>query len=306
MTNTPIIGGDEVYAFILVQNPWGISSFTNPTVYYAPIPYFIEGKYDDYGGMNNCKSPTLDLILSFIKDRLDYDDGSKMDTENFFRMVHEDRLYLKNPHYNYSKTETFKDRDIPSRLHVKHIMVRKDVFQKFLSDFKMSWTDWSQEKPRSKVVSYRDMQKHTSEYVKQLYNDSLEIIECKKQIDNAVDLPTNEMMLLQLKLARLQMANMRREMKQMRMFDNHQQFTPLIHPRRNLDATIIDDNELLLNALVEQCTQTFMLCSYMDLGRMMWIPQSGEGGQDCETDAQELRGKLTQFAAKQIKKRWEE
>lgn len=70
LSNLPIRHGEEIAALLLVENKPGWSSL-HSTRFYWPAPAMFYGKYDDYGGVEDCHGSQID----FLQDELRLNSG---------------------------------------------------------------------------------------------------------------------------------------------------------------------------------------------------------------------------------------
>lgn len=122
LTGLPILHGDEVYVFPLVDNIGDSPCYT--TSHYKPISLPFEGVYDDYGGAEKCHGPFLDKTIEDLRNILvEQEQGEnefhdievkrdQFDINYFFHATHKRRLFVKT--YDGEKS-------------VHHALVRKDA-----------------------------------------------------------------------------------------------------------------------------------------------------------------------------------
>lgn len=138
LTNLPIMHGDEMYVFPIVDSYR--DSFCYSTALYRPSVLPFRAAYNDYGGGEDCGGVGLDILMEGIKEKLvelevgenQYHDiavkreGFNVDT--FFDACHKKRLQFQNPLRGY--------KDQPQTKDVFFTMIRKDVADRL-------WTDWT-------------------------------------------------------------------------------------------------------------------------------------------------------------------
>lgn len=146
LSNLPILYGEEVYILFLVQDDLDpfVSDHCYSTTYYSPLPFFIEGKYNDYGAAEECHGDLFDEVIDFFKRNIiEFDLGENeyhdipVKKENFdikmlFDADHEGRLFIH------------KKRILPqckSKLRVEHIQIKKSVLDKLLAGLEIDKND---------------------------------------------------------------------------------------------------------------------------------------------------------------------
>jgi hypothetical protein len=128
VSNLHITAGQEVFVFLLLKNHnTGDGSFCYGNALYDVVPLPFYGKYDDYGGVEECHGFGLPIILEGLKARLykfgqghnEYHDcevtPENLTIEKLFEADHENRLGIQDPsRYNsddYDIRELEKLRD---------------------------------------------------------------------------------------------------------------------------------------------------------------------------------------------------
>lgn len=128
VSNLHITAGKDVVVFLLLKNHTE-NSFCYGNALYSVIPLPFYGKYDDYGGVEDCNGFGLPIILNAIKERL-YKFGQgpnechdcEVNKENFtieklFEADHEDRLGIEDP-YRYDN-DLYSKRELEKKLEEK-------------------------------------------------------------------------------------------------------------------------------------------------------------------------------------------
>lgn len=128
VSNLHIRAGKEVAVFLLVKNYHDSGeSFCYGNALYDVVPLPFYGKYNDYGGVEDCHGAGLPYILEALKSRLykfgqgpnQYHDcevtPDNLDIEKLFEADHENRLGIHDPkHYDrndYDRRELEKIRE---------------------------------------------------------------------------------------------------------------------------------------------------------------------------------------------------
>jgi hypothetical protein len=138
LSGLPILQGTEIYVFPIVEAYR--DSFCYSTALYRPSVLPFRAEYNDYGAGENCKGVGLDLLMEGIRNRLiEMDVGENehhdiavkrdgFDVEQFFEACHEKRLQFKNPLAHYPGEKPAKD--------VFFTMIRRDIADRL-------WNEWS-------------------------------------------------------------------------------------------------------------------------------------------------------------------
>lgn len=128
VSNLHVKSGTEVFVFLLLKNKKvDGSSFCYGNALYDVVPLPFYGKYDDYGGVEECHGFGLPIILDHLKQRLykfgqgpnQYHDcevtPENLTIEKLFEADHEGRLGIQDhTHYDsddYDRSELEKIRD---------------------------------------------------------------------------------------------------------------------------------------------------------------------------------------------------
>lgn len=110
VSNLHVMAGQDVMVFLLLKNHSADdSSFCYGNALYDVVPLPFYGKYDDYGGVEDCHGFGLPIILEHLKQRL-YKFGQgpnschdcevtpeNFDVEKLFEADHEGRLGIQDP-----------------------------------------------------------------------------------------------------------------------------------------------------------------------------------------------------------------
>lgn len=132
LSNLHITHGTPVYVFVLEQDRDSSNCYS--TSLFSPLLLPFESEYNDYGGGENSKGITFDLVMNGIKKQLvemeigenKYHDiavnREGFGEEMFFEAVHENRLFIEN---RYS---------LDSNTPVTFTMIRKDIVYNILEN----------------------------------------------------------------------------------------------------------------------------------------------------------------------------
>jgi len=277
----PIMGGEEVYVFLLLESPpfeKYVGSHCYPSTYYNCLPFFFEGKYNDYGAVENCHGELLNsIILPAIKSRLhemelgenqchDIEVKKKDFTiEKLFEADHEDRLFLNAwDHFGGKRTIT------PARL--THIVFKKQVLDKLLDTYTFqSYSEIVPGKNYNSEYSVKDLIKCGEDYIK--------TFKTKSRIES--EFSYFRMIILGHQESRWQ---------------NIFQLTGISY---DSDNPLLP--EIIRQLAIYQTLENFMLDS-----RRVWIRPSGVGSQELSTTALEIMAEIVLDEAKALKRKIEE
>ena len=139
LTNLPIIHGDEMYVFPIVESYR--DSFCYSTALYKSSALPFRAEYNDYGDGEKCGGVGLEILMEGIKTNLvemgvgenKYHDiavkREGFDVDTFFNACHKKRLRFLNPMRGYENEPRTKD--------VFFTMIRKDVADRLWSEWKI-------------------------------------------------------------------------------------------------------------------------------------------------------------------------
>jgi hypothetical protein len=181
LTNLPIQAYDEIYVFPIVEQYKG-NSFCYTHALYRPCIVPFRAVYNDYGGGEQCHGVALDFIINGLKSQLiEMEQGEnpyhdvkvsrdKFDANSFFDIVHEGRLFIKNPMRGYE--------DQPETLNVYFTMVRKDVVDEIRKSYTFDLWNNSKSVPSEfktnryyiKNVTYEKLEAYIPEYLEHTIN----------------------------------------------------------------------------------------------------------------------------------------
>lgn len=144
ITDLPIRSGEEVAVFFLLNNRFNErANHCYWNTYYNLLPFHFYGKYDDYGGVQNCHGDFKDYLIDSIRDKLvemplgpnKYHDveisREKLNDTTIFEYDHEHRLNVYGDCFELEKDPN------ASRL-LTHIQIKKSVLDQMLKTFRVS------------------------------------------------------------------------------------------------------------------------------------------------------------------------
>jgi len=138
LSGLPIMHGDKMYVFPIVEGYR--DSFCYSTALYRPTPLGFTAEYNDYGAGEECGGVGRDVLMAWIAESLvemevgenQYHDiavkREGFDTDTFFEACHEKRLKFNNPMKGYEPDKPYNN--------VFFTMVRQDVIDDL-------WKNWS-------------------------------------------------------------------------------------------------------------------------------------------------------------------
>ncbi len=106
LSNLSISAGEEMALMTLIQTRPGMGS-CRPTEHYYAAPVMIYGKYDDYGGMENCHGTEIEYLMQEFIDSHTLEEG--MSVEDFTREGDAGGLYFADVNTFHQKLKTGKN-----------------------------------------------------------------------------------------------------------------------------------------------------------------------------------------------------
>lgn len=270
------MAGEEVVVYPLIEQQANHSKCYH-TTYFKPIVWSFTGKYDEYGGVEKCKGPFRDQSMDFIRNIMvelpvgenkSHDVAtvkSKLTTKTFFEYTHEGRLYQKNIYQNIGNIGNKSDL---SEIH--RVLIRKNVVSAMKEKFTVD--SWDRATQKRLKLGYAEYFSAGMEWLKLVTgpgpsetDDPVAYIRWK-YADDFAEIGT---------------------------------FWPVMHilkyqyvaeyAKTNLIGASAKDQEEFVDLLVTY----FIIDHFMQSGRRMWIPPSGAGSQDQETDVQCTLAQIT-------------
>lgn len=173
VSNLHVTAGQEVTVFLLLKkHDTNVESFCYGNALYDVVPLPFYGKYDDYGGVEDCHGFALPIILEELKARLykfgqgpnEYHDcevtKDNLTVEKLFEADHEGRLGIEDRfHYSqdeYDRRELEKKREengltdsqqfelnrlmakiksVDTFRQVTHVVIHGDIFKAIMEDW---------------------------------------------------------------------------------------------------------------------------------------------------------------------------
>lgn len=285
ITKLPIFRGDPVVVILLVKQTEEFRIHrTHPTAYWAPIPYYFEGEYDDYGGVENCHGPLLPTIISqFKKVLFEYKLGDNpyhdipVNREDFnvdllFKADHENRLSVKCRF------------DTTNPVPVKHVVIKKSVFDYIIQNY-----TYSQYRRCDNEKGY--------EYVDIGFNNiHQEGIEWFNNLKNRKDKDEERLFMYH---------NIDRNFIG-KVMDSCKYSTKLSYPDLFMFDCFRNKEFELIEQIVAQLSSLYWITNFLDSIRTHWYPCIGLGSQEGEVEQYQLFAKLINEECQNINNKWDE
>lgn len=283
ITKLPIFHTDPVYVFLLVkQEPNNYR--THPTSFWAPIPYYFEGEYNDYGGVENCHGPLLPTVLEQVKTVLvEMDEGDnpyhdieirkdKFNIESLFEADHTHRLFLHS-------------RTCKKPVEMTHVVIKKSVVDFILQNYKF---EQFVRCDNTYGYEYRDV----------TFNTILQ--QSDKWYDHFISLPDDQQ----------ERSLFMYHGGDDRLFDRIKSVTKYSSILTFPDLFIFDcyrRNHLeLIKPILYQQSVLYWITSFMDSIRHPWAPCIGLGSQESDIKPYQLLTTIIATECDNIKARFEE
>lgn len=284
ITNLPIYAGEKVEVILLKnRGEYDGSSFCHPDAYHLPIPLTFSGIYDDYGAVEDCEGVALELIVESLRKHLVemevgenkyHDIPAKKDEFNIdklFELDHEGRLFIINQKMMH---------DMRDGIRVKHIVVRKEVYDGIISG--MTFERWDREKSETYYTGYDDLVKEYEQFTKDIDDiRALDPDDFKRRYWR-MDGKIGETFIGGLIAYRGQ--------------GTYGMDYPL-HVVETLFDMRDNGNEDFA-AMLDNAVRLSMLSCFIEGARKSWVVPSGAGSQDGNTNYQTLCANLTLTSAK--------
>jgi hypothetical protein len=291
LTHLPISVDEEVYVLLLMEGKSydkyrGNHCYSN--TYYQPLPLYFEGKYNDYGAVEDCHGDFLEDIIECVRENLvemELDDNKyhdipvkkdKFDIDVLFEADHEARLYVTPNEYDRGRGVE-KNR-------LTHITIRKGVLDKLLEEYVVEYSS-----PKHYMDSTMTFKTGVEKFypkfrdeVKKYAPDGEGIIVDGKSISNLY-------------------------MRSHRFYHNVP--VSMVFDAHGIKQNVIDPYKLVskyytgakFKSLYRNLATIGFLEIFMSRGRNQWIKPSGSGSQDDHVEAQLLLGKLIASGVEDIK-----
>lgn len=128
LSNLSIGHGTDMALMTLIETAPDMG-VCRPTEHFYPAPVMIYGKYDDYGGMENCYGSEIDYLLKEFVDNHTLEDT--VDIDEFTRIGDSGGLYFSDINLFHQKLKGEK----PPGIRVRHVVIMLSVLKDFLDQY---------------------------------------------------------------------------------------------------------------------------------------------------------------------------
>lgn len=296
LTNIPVSAGEDVYVIVLHQH-FGGGDHCYPTEYWQPIHLMFEGKYDDYGAVEDCTGAMLPYLVELIKLNLfemelgenQYHDiavkRDEFDIVKLFEADHESRLYVQPSGWDLRKGRT--------QVRLKHVVIRKSVLNRILQQY----TNETMVTCETEQYGYKTVQLTFDQYV-----EAGKVFYAKQREEmDAAETPEDRMMLRFSQYAGYDRDDLWSQVR------HHIMHLPVLGGVDKLAFELLETQATdALEELIRQMATFFWLDNFMSDSRKMWCPPSGCGSQNDRTVAQRLLAEITISESDAYGQRWDE
>jgi len=280
LSNLPVKYGEEIATIILTQTREGYANCDSRRDW-CPAPVMYYGKYDDYGGSENCHGAAIPYILNeFLRNQPTVEEGKEQafdDIEKFSRMGDAGELVLCGNNNGNVKQ--------PVRLAV----IKQSVLDRLLERYYFTSYHLTTSTGEEVKITYKYLCGTIPLYVAKLKEHMADAELRSWNLLPDVDWDDTDILGSWL--------------------GHHErdvvvQFFRLsfIHRLRTLVAPGNDEE---LTAMLEEFCKYMIILSFMTTARRTYTHATG-GSQDMGTDAQETIAQITLEAAEQQRREWEE
>ena len=311
LSGLPIIHGNEMYVFPIMESYR--DSFCYSTALYRPSVMPFRAEYNDYGAGENCGGVGLEILMEGIRSKLvemevgenQYHDiavkREGFDVDVFFEACHEKRLRFVNPMRGYDGEAQTKD--------VFFTMVRKDVVDRL-------WNEWSFDKWKGsngsvpdgfesdqyyiKNVTYAKMADFIPEYMEKQFDALQEKIKPYKMTgDEKKDALSKAMISTEIRCFFKTPYDERGNILS-GLFDHMfgegyagGGFSSIGDVNVSIISEYMKGNKETAYALMRECLVGYMVNSFMESTRKVWLPPMHQGSQSEEYKEYRLMNVIT-------------
>ena len=311
LSGLPIIHGTEIYVFPIIESYR--DSFCYATALYRPSVVPFRAEYNDYGAGEKCSGPALELLIDGIRENLvemevgenQYHDiavkREGFDVDMFFEACHKKRLRFANPMRGYEGEAQTKD--------VFFTMVRKDVVDRL-------WNEWSFDKWKGsngsvpdgfesdqyyiKNVTYGKMADFIPEYMEKQFDALQEKIKPYNMTGDKKEDALSKTMIRTAIRWFFKTPYDERENMLSGMFDHMfgegyagGGFSGIGDVDTSITSEYIKGNKETAYALMRECLVGYMVNSFMESTRKVWLPPMHQGSQSECHDEYRLMNTIT-------------
>lgn len=176
VSNLHIGGSDEVAIFLLAKRPVEADTdYCYISSYYDALALPFYGKYDDYGGAEDCSGPGLSHIIDYLKKEVvelevgenQYHDlavkREEMNVEKLFELENKGRLYIKDWMSQRGKFPGLEGRPLAIA------MVHKKIFDHIIGNYTLTSYYYDEDSEFCKrEVKFQDVVNDLPEYIDRL------------------------------------------------------------------------------------------------------------------------------------------
>jgi len=308
VTNLPIHWEEEVEVILLRSSSFAsdYSAYCHPDTSWTPLPLTFSGTYNDYGSVENCHGAALDIIMDTIRKNLtereafqDENDYTQkaitkegFDVAEMFDLDHDGLLSIKNPIPNHKGPEVCR---------IKHIVVRKDVYEGIVTKTKYgSW--WREED--CLTLGQMDVNEFTKDLDKLLDPDDLPTLD---HLSDLGDMDAKEQIAFRKTLKRYQMYEGIGQSPVSELLNYRGQGSLGVDRPIHVIETLValrEEKSELYDGVLDNAFRFAFFNHFMSVARKTYTVPSGAGSQDDTTAAQELCARLTLSSAK-AQRKWQ-
>ena len=321
LSGLPIIHGTEMYVFPIIESYR--DSFCYSTALYRPSVLPFRAEYNDYGAGENCSGVGLELLMEGIRAQLvEFDVGENkyhdiavkkdgFDVDMFFEACHEKRLKFMNPMYGYHSEKQHND--------VFFTMIRKDIADRLWNEWKFDlWkpcgmkdtpVGFEVDQYHLKNVTYAQLAETVEEYMRQAFD---RFSKKAQDIKSKKDIGTGEGYLY-IEMARFfcESHNERNHllagiMDHMLNSSSSREFARFLDLGEAIVLNYIADKKEEACNLIRECLIGYMINSFMECTRRVWMPPMHQGSQSECYDEYQLLNRLVEDVIADRKREYDE
>lgn len=325
LTNLPILYGEDVYVFPIVENQG--SSFCHSNALYRPTAIPFRAVYNDYGGCADSHGAGIDIIMGWICENLvemevgenqfhDIAVKKKLFNSNtFFDACHEKRLKFVNPMKHFYPDRPYNN--------VLFAMIRKDVVDRL-------WDEWVFDMFKPYGIKHIPEEVETSEYyLKNMsYAKFAEYIPDYMEYYNNLSLKSNNNMSSSIQKAfedsvkngMITEEEYQKYVNEDRFFNGNSDhllssifnhifcsgysdggFSRIENLKENIIHEYMNGDKELAFGLLQECLIGYMINDFMNHTRKVWLPVMHQGDQSECYDEHTLLNNVTNDIIQTIK-----
>jgi hypothetical protein len=277
LSNLHINAGDSVYVFLIEEQPTK-TNHCESTHLYSPILVPFYSRYDDYGTGENNTGAALPVIIESLKQKLiekelgynSYHDlevkRDKLTVDNLFELMREQRLCVNNPYKSIHP-------DQPQELKVEFVMMRKDIVDKILYNYKIDYYDANF---KTKEIGFNDIL------------EDVDFVINYFQEENNYCAYTEEFQTIRPHFLRGALIERNSKMSKLVEYFDSYYFSKTVPIFDNLVNFVRNHDTYLAREFLTDALKGAFIAKFMENTRRSWIPQCGEGSQNTDPDGHKL------------------